>query len=68
MSRSDVLKRLPAAFRDWVGDRRIEAMRLAEVYRGRVVDATTASFVFEVTGGRDKIDKFVDLKTAWIQL
>ncbi|MDB5690012.1 MAG: acetolactate synthase small subunit [Sphingomonas bacterium] len=43
------------------GDRRIEAMRLAEVYRARVVDATIASFVFEVTGGRDKIDKFVEL-------
>ena len=44
-----------------VGDRRIEAMRLAEVYRGRVVDATTTSFVFEITGGRAKIDKFVEL-------
>ena len=44
-----------------VGEKRIEAMRLAEVYRGRVVDATTSSFVFEVTGGRDKIDKFVEL-------
>ena len=44
-----------------VGDRRIEALRLAEVYRARVVDATTGSFVFEVTGGRDKIDKFVEL-------
>ncbi len=44
-----------------VGDKRIEAMRLAKVYRGRVVDATTSSFVFEVTGGRDKIDKFVQL-------
>ena len=44
-----------------VGDKRIEALRLAEVYRGRVLDATTSSFVFEVTGGRDKIDKFVEL-------
>ena len=44
-----------------VGDHRIEALRLAEVYRARVVDATTGSFVFEVTGGRDKIDKFVEL-------
>jgi len=43
------------------GDHRIEALRLAEVYRARVVDATTGSFVFEVTGGRDKIDKFVEL-------
>ena len=43
------------------GDRRIEALRLADVYRARVVDATTSSFVFEVTGGIDKIDKFVEL-------
>ncbi|HEX8383810.1 MAG TPA: acetolactate synthase small subunit [Sphingomonas sp.] len=44
-----------------VGDHRIEALRLGEVYRARVVDATTSSFVFEVTGGRDKIDTFVAL-------
>ena len=43
------------------GDHRIEALRLADVYRARVVDATTASFVFEVTGGPDKIDTFVGL-------
>ena len=43
------------------GDHRIEALRLAEVYRAHVVDATTGSFVFEVTGGRGKIDKFVEL-------
>ena len=43
------------------GDHRIEALRLAEVYRAHVLDATISSFVFEVTGGRDKIDKFVEL-------
>lgn len=43
------------------GDQRIEALRLGEVYRARVVDATTSSFVFEVTGGIEKIDKFVEL-------
>jgi acetolactate synthase I/III small subunit len=43
------------------GEQRIEALRLADVYRARVVDATTASFVFEVTGGTEKIDKFVEL-------
>ena len=43
------------------GEHRIEALRLAEVYRARVLDATTASFVFEITGGRDKIDTFVTL-------
>ncbi|MGY4397898.1 acetolactate synthase-1/3 small subunit [Sphingomonas sp. UYAg733] len=44
-----------------VGDHRIEALRLADVYRARVVDATTSSFVFEVTGGREKIDTFITL-------
>ncbi len=43
------------------GDHRIEALRLADVYRARVVDATTSSFVFEVTGGIEKIDTFVSL-------
>ena len=43
------------------GDHRIEALRLADVYRARVIDATTSSFVFEVTGGREKIDTFVTL-------
>jgi acetolactate synthase-1/3 small subunit len=43
------------------GDHRIEALRLADVYRARVVDATISSFVFEVTGTTDKIDKFVEL-------
>jgi acetolactate synthase-1/3 small subunit len=43
------------------GDARIEALRLADVYRARVIDATIESFVFEVTGGSDKIDTFVNL-------
>jgi len=43
------------------GEHRIEALRLADVYRARVVDATVESFVFEVTGGSEKLDKFVEL-------
>lgn len=43
------------------GDQRIEALRLAEVYRAKVVDATISSFVFEITGTIDKIDRFVEL-------
>jgi acetolactate synthase-1/3 small subunit len=43
------------------GEARIEAMRLAEIYRARVLDATTGSFVFELTGSTDKINTFVDL-------
>lgn len=43
------------------GEHRIEALRLAEVYRAHVVDATITSFVFEVTGTTEKIDKFLEL-------
>lgn len=43
------------------GEHRIEAMRLADIYRARVVDATTESFVFEITGAPDKIQTFVGL-------
>jgi acetolactate synthase-1/3 small subunit len=43
------------------GDPRVEALRLADVFRARVVDATTESFVFEMTGAPDKIEAFVAL-------
>jgi acetolactate synthase-1/3 small subunit len=43
------------------GDPRIEALRLAEAFRARVIDATTESFVFEITGGTNKIDQFIAL-------
>ncbi len=43
------------------GEHRIEALRLAEVFRANVVDTTMSSFVFELTGSSTKIDKFVAL-------
>src|SRR5919108_3210868 len=43
------------------GEQRVEALRLADAFRARVIDATTESFVFEVTGASDKIDQFVNL-------
>ncbi len=43
------------------GEGRVEALRLAEAFRARVVDATTESFVFEMTGAADKIDAFCSL-------
>lgn len=43
------------------GQNRIEALQLAEAFRARVIDATTESFVFEITGAPDKIDQFVAL-------
>ena len=43
------------------GDERVEALRLADAFRARVIDASIESFVFEITGRSDKIDQFVDL-------
>ena len=43
------------------GEQRVEALRLADAFRARVIDATTESFVFEITGKSDKIDQFVEL-------
>jgi len=43
------------------GDHRVEALRLADAFRARVVDATTESFIFEMTGNADKIDAFCAL-------
>lgn len=43
------------------GDKRVEALRLAEVFRAQVVDITTSSFIFELTGSPDKIDNFIQL-------
>ena len=43
------------------GEHRVEALRLADAFRARVVDATTESFVFEMTGNADKIDAFLAL-------
>ena len=43
------------------GDKRVESMRLADVFRARVMDSTLESFVFEITGTSQKIDAFVDL-------
>lgn len=43
------------------GEHRVEARRIADIYRARVGDATTSSFVFEVTGSTEKIDTFTGL-------
>ena len=43
------------------GEHRVEALRLAEAFRARVIDATTESFVFEITGAYDKIESFINL-------
>ena len=43
------------------GEHRAEALRLADAFRAHVVDATTESFVFEMTGGTEKLDAFIGL-------
>jgi len=43
------------------GEQRMEALRLADAFRARVIDATTESFVFEITGASDKIESFITL-------
>jgi acetolactate synthase-1/3 small subunit len=40
---------------------RMEALRLADAFRARVIDATTESFVFEITGASEKIESFIAL-------
>ncbi len=43
------------------GEHRVEALRLADIFRANVVDSTLESFVFEITGTPEKIDAFADL-------
>lgn len=43
------------------GEKRIEALRCADIFRARAVDSTHTSFVFEVTGTMDKVNAFIDL-------
>ncbi|MAO01164.1 MAG: acetolactate synthase small subunit [Roseovarius sp.] len=43
------------------GDKRVEALRLADIFRANAVDSTLTSFVFEITGAPEKIDAFAEL-------
>jgi acetolactate synthase I/III small subunit len=43
------------------GEKRVEALRLADIFRANVVDSTLESFVFEITGTPEKIDAFAEL-------
>jgi acetolactate synthase-1/3 small subunit len=42
-------------------EKRIESLRLADIFRARVVDSTRESFVFELTGSTEKLDAFINL-------
>ncbi|WP_164156873.1 acetolactate synthase small subunit [Sandarakinorhabdus rubra] len=43
------------------GDKRVEALRLADIFRARPVDTSTTSFVFEVSGSTEKVNQFIAL-------
>ena len=43
------------------GDKRVEALRIADIYRAKVVDSTLESFVFELVGTPSKLEAFADL-------
>ena len=43
------------------GAERIEALRVADIFRAKVIDTTLESFVFELTGTTEKIDGFIEL-------
>ena len=43
------------------GEKRVEALRIADIFRARAVDSTSQSFVFELTGTTDKVDAFIEL-------
>ncbi len=43
------------------GEKRVEALRLADIFRAKVVDTSLTSFVFEITGTSEKVDAFAEL-------
>jgi acetolactate synthase-1/3 small subunit len=43
------------------GDKRVESLRIADIFRARVIDSTTQSFVFELTGSTEKLNAFINL-------
>ncbi|MDD9876159.1 MAG: acetolactate synthase small subunit [Magnetovibrio sp.] len=43
------------------GEKRVESLRIADIFRARVVDSTNSSFVFEIVGDTGKLDAFIRL-------
>ena len=43
------------------GEKRVEALRIADIFRARAVDSSNNSFVFEIVGAAGKIDAFIEL-------
>lgn len=45
------------------GDARREALRLAEAFGARTLDATLTSFIFEITGTSEEVERFLGILT-----
>jgi acetolactate synthase-1/3 small subunit len=43
------------------GDKRVEALRVADIFRARAIDSTSDSFTFEISGSTEKLNAFIDL-------
>jgi acetolactate synthase-1/3 small subunit len=43
------------------GDKRVESLRIADIFRARAIDSTAESFVFEMTGSTEKLNAFIEL-------
>lgn len=43
------------------GEKRVEALRIADIFRARAIDSTNESFVFEISGASEKLNAFIDL-------
>jgi acetolactate synthase-1/3 small subunit len=44
-----------------VGEKRLEALRLADAFKATVIDATAEHFVFEITGRTNKVEQFIGI-------
>ncbi len=65
---SDLTREGPCVERELVlvkvsgrGNKRVESLRIADIFRARVVDSSQQHFVFEVTGSSEKLDVFIDM-------
>jgi acetolactate synthase-1/3 small subunit len=43
------------------GNKRVEALRIADIFRARAIDSTINSFIFEISGSTEKLDAFINL-------
>ena len=46
------------------GNKRVEALRIADIFRARAIDSTNNSFIFEISGSTNKLDAFIRLMKA----